>query len=88
MIVLAGFAVGYWLGTQHGRKGLEELVDAWNQIQRSDEFRALLSEGSRLAEQVVRGFVASRGKNGSLFAALAQQAKELLEGSGRLRLVR
>lgn len=80
--------MGYWLGTQHGRKGLEELVSAWNQIQRSDEFRALLTEGSRVAEQMVRGFIASRAGNGALLAVLAQQAKELLEGSSRLRLVR
>jgi hypothetical protein len=88
MIVLAGFAVGYWIGTQHGRKGLQDLIDACNQIQRSDEFRALVSEGARMAEQVVRGVIAGRAGNGTMLAALTQQARELLAGSARLRLVR
>jgi len=28
MEVLIGFAVGYWVGTRHGRQGLEEALRA------------------------------------------------------------
>jgi hypothetical protein len=45
MEVLIGFAVGYWVGTRHGRQGLEQAVDAARGIWASPEARHLLGEG-------------------------------------------
>jgi hypothetical protein len=42
MGAIGGFVVGYLLGTRAGRRGLEELVEAWGTIRRSEEVRALL----------------------------------------------
>jgi hypothetical protein len=41
MFALAGFAVGYVVGARAGREGLEQLMTAWRQIQKSEEFAAL-----------------------------------------------
>ncbi|HEY7280117.1 MAG TPA: hypothetical protein VID47_00880 [Actinomycetota bacterium] len=43
MEVIAGFIVGYLIGTKQGREGYEKLVDAWKSISQSEEFRGLLS---------------------------------------------
>ena len=45
MEVLVGFAVGYWIGTRHGRQGFEEALDAAREIWASPETRRLLGEG-------------------------------------------
>ena len=45
MEVLIGFAVGYWVGTRHGREGLQRALDAAREIYASPEARRLVEEG-------------------------------------------
>jgi hypothetical protein len=45
MEVVFGFAVGYWIGTRQGRKGLLEALDSAQAIWNSPETRRLLGEG-------------------------------------------
>jgi hypothetical protein len=48
MLALVGFAVGYVAGAQAGKDGLERLVSSWRNIQRSDEFAAMLETAQGL----------------------------------------
>jgi len=52
MEVVIGFAVGYWVGTRHGRQGLGQAVDAVRDIWASPESRRLLGEGLAAAAPV------------------------------------
>jgi len=63
MGAVVGFAVGYLLGTQAGREGLEELVASWKVISESDEVRDLVAGGMAAARDLVahgRGALAER----------------------------
>jgi len=60
MEVLVGFAVGYWVGTRHGRQGLAQAVDTVRDIWASPESRRLLGEGLAAAAPVA----ALLGKSG------------------------
>lgn len=57
MFVIVGFAVGYALGAKAGQEGLNQLVNAWKDIQRSDEFATLIETGRGLVSQVARQVV-------------------------------
>jgi hypothetical protein len=50
MEVIFGFAVGYWVGTRHGREGLARALDSARAIWESPETRRLLSEGLTTVE--------------------------------------
>jgi len=45
MEVVIGFAVGYWIGTRHGRRGLEQALDTARGIWESPQTRRALGEG-------------------------------------------
>jgi hypothetical protein len=45
MEVILGFAVGYWIGTRHGRQGLDQALDSARAIWESPETRNLVREG-------------------------------------------
>ena len=64
MEVLIGFAVGYWVGTRHGRQGLEEALDAAREIWRSPETRQVLGEGLSALRAIAAGNAALRGSRG------------------------
>lgn len=51
MFVILGFAVGYAMGAKAGQEGLNQLVKAWQDIQRSDEFAAFIETGRGLVLQ-------------------------------------
>ena len=40
-----GFAFGYWVGTRHGREGMQKALDAAREIWTSPETRRLAAEG-------------------------------------------
>jgi hypothetical protein len=71
MEVVLGFAVGYWLGTRQGRKGLQQALDSAQAIWASPETRRLLSEGVTVLEAAA-GPALERlgGKSGKTRAAL------------------
>lgn len=52
MEVVLGFAIGYWVGTRHGREGLQKALDSAQAIMASDETRRLLGEGLSALEAV------------------------------------
>jgi hypothetical protein len=45
MEVIFGFAVGYWVGTRHGRDGLQQAIVSARAIWASPETKRLLREG-------------------------------------------
>jgi hypothetical protein len=53
MGALAGFIVGYVLGTKAGPEALERLRRAWDDIRESEDFRDLVASATGMAEQVV-----------------------------------
>jgi hypothetical protein len=54
MLALVGFAVGYYVGCQSGREGLERLVSSMGAIQKSDEFAALVDTTRQLLGQAAK----------------------------------
>ena len=54
MLALVGFAVGYYVGAQSGREGLERLVSSLGAIQKSDEFAALVDTARQLLGQAAK----------------------------------
>jgi hypothetical protein len=94
MEAIAGFIVGYWLGTREGREGLQKMVDSWNEISKSDEFKALVGTAMTLGSGMVRqgirqsGGSALGGAVGEAFvSALLNRAKGMLGGNPGLRVV-
>ena len=53
MEVVIGFAAGYWVGTRHGREGLERAIDSARAIWTSPEGKRLLREGLTAFEAAV-----------------------------------
>ena len=45
METVIGFAFGYWVGTRHGREGMQRALDSARQIWASPETRRLAAEG-------------------------------------------
>ena len=54
MLAIVGFAVGYVVGCKAGQDGLNQLVKAWQTIQSSEEFAAMLETGRDLLTQTAR----------------------------------
>lgn len=75
MGALGGFLVGYLLGTQAGKEGVNELLGAVNQIRTSDEFKAIVATGMATAGATLGRF-AEQGK-GMLGSAVSDQAKTM-----------
>ena len=74
MGVVIAFFVGYLLGTRAGRQGMEQLVDALEQIVESDEVRGLVATGATLVGSPLREILLpndKRSRNGSSMADIA-----------------
>ena len=70
MMALVGFAVGYVVGVQHGKEGMERLISSWTQIQGSEEFAAAIASGREMAVGMLKqvlstgtGFVSGEVKD-------------------------
>jgi len=50
--VVIGFAVGYYIGTRQGRKGLQEAIESAQAIMASPETRRFMSEAMNTFETV------------------------------------
>jgi len=77
MLAIVGFAVGYVVGCRAGQDGLNQLMKAWQTIQSSEEFSAMLETGRDLLIQTARQAFESGG------GALAGEVKGAV---GRLRV--
>ena len=54
MFALVGFAVGYVVGVQHGREGMDRLLSSLRTIQSSEEFAALVETTKSLLAAVIQ----------------------------------
>ena len=54
MMALVGFAVGYVVGVQQGKEGMEKLVSSWKHIQSSEEFAAGIESGKTMAMSLLK----------------------------------
>ena len=54
MLTLVGFAIGYVVGAQQGREGMNKLLSSWRAIQSSEEFAASLESARALLTNVAK----------------------------------
>lgn len=90
MEAIAGFVVGYLIGTQHGRDGLEKLRESWAAISQSDEFKGVmasaLSVGQAALQQGLRQTAGGTFAQG-VAGVLVDRARDALSRAGGLRAV-
>lgn len=86
MEVVFGFAVGYYIGTRQGRKGLQEAIESAQAIMASPETRRFLSDAINTFESVAGPAMErmGRGSRGGNRAALfGSVVDELIERRAR-----
>jgi hypothetical protein len=84
--VVFGFAVGYYIGTRQGRKGLQEAIDSAQAIIASPETRRFLSEAITTLETVAGPAmerVGRKSKGGTRAAFIGSVMDELIERRAR-----
>ena len=86
MEVVLGFAVGYYIGTRQGRKGLQDAIESAQAIMASPETRRFLSEAINTFETMVGPAmerVSGGSKGGSRAALIGSVVDELIERRAR-----
>jgi hypothetical protein len=83
--VVLGFAVGYWIGTRQGRKGLQEALDSAQAIWASPETKRLLGEALTVLEAAAGPAMERLGGKSSRkrVALLGSVVDELIERRSR-----
>lgn len=84
--VVLGFAVGYYLGTRQGRKGLQEAIESAQAIMASPETRRILSEAITTFEAVAGPAMQRMGRRsraGNRVAFIGSVVDELIERRSR-----
>jgi hypothetical protein len=83
--VVLGFAVGYWIGTRQGRKGLQEALDSAQAIWASPETKRLLGETLTVLEAAAGPAMERLGgrSSRSRVALLGSVVDELIERRSR-----
>ena len=84
--VVLGFAVGYYIGTRQGRKGLQDAIESAQAIMASPETRRFLSEAVSTVENVAGPAMErmNRRSNGGTRAAfIGSVVDELIERRAR-----
>jgi hypothetical protein len=84
--VVFGFAVGYYIGTRQGRKGLQEAIESAQAIIASPETRRFLSEAITTLETVAGPAmerVGRKSKGGTRAAFIGSVMDELIERRAR-----
>jgi len=80
METLIGFAVGYWIGTRHGRKGLEDAIDTARDLWASPAGQRLFREGASVLQGVLPAADAVRkNRRGTRSALIGGVIDEILE---------
>jgi len=89
VIGLVAFFLGYWLGTQSGRHGLNELVAAFEEVRSSPEARGMAAAAASTVSAVVGRAVSSRGSGvaSEVTAAVADRLRERFGEHPSLRAV-
>lgn len=86
MEVVLGFAVGYFIGTRQGRKGLQEAIESAQAIMASPETRRMLIEAISSFETVAGPTMERMGRGsgrGSRAAFIGSVVDELIERRSR-----
>ena len=86
MEVVLGFAVGYYIGTRQGRKGLQDAIESAQAIMASPETRRFLSEAISTVESVAGPAMERIGrgsKGGTRAAFIGSVVDELIERRAR-----
>jgi hypothetical protein len=84
--VVLGFAVGYYIGTRQGRKGLLEAIESAQAIMASPETRRMLSEAITTFETVAGPALERVGRgsgHGKRAALIGSVVDELIERRSR-----
>jgi hypothetical protein len=84
--VVLGFAVGYYIGTRQGRKGLQAAIESAQAIMASPETRRVLSEAINTFETVAGPTVERmrrKSGSGSRAALIGSVVDELIERRAR-----
>ena len=84
--VVLGFAVGYYIGTRQGRKGLQEAIESAQAIMASPETRRFLSEAIGTFEAVAgptQERMGRRSSTGNRVAFIGSVVDELIERRSR-----
>jgi hypothetical protein len=84
--VVIGFAVGYYIGTRQGRKGLQDAIESAQAIMASPETRRFLSEAINTFESVAGPAmerVGKRSRAGNRAALFGSVVDELIERRSR-----
>jgi len=84
--VVLGFAVGYYIGTRQGRKGLVDAIESAQAIMASPETRKLLSETISTFQNVAGPAmerVGGKSNGGSRAALIGSVVDELIERRNR-----
>jgi hypothetical protein len=83
--VVLGFAVGYWIGTRQGRRGLQEALDSAQAILASPETKRLLGEALTVLEAAAGPAMERLGgrSSRSRVALLGSVVDELIERRSR-----
>jgi hypothetical protein len=84
--VVLGFAVGYYIGTRQGRKGLQEAIESAQAIMASPETRRILSEAITTFEAVAGPAMERRGRRsrtGNRVAFIGSVVDEIIERRSR-----
>jgi hypothetical protein len=84
--VVLGFAVGYYIGTRQGRKGLQEAIESAQAIMTSPETRRFLSEAITAFEAVAGPALERMGRRsstGQRAAFIGSVMDELIERRSR-----
>jgi hypothetical protein len=84
--VVIGFAVGYYMGTRQGRKGLQDAIESAQAIMASPETRRVLGEAISTFESVAGPVLERMGRrsgSGSRAALIGSVVDELIERRSR-----
>jgi hypothetical protein len=83
--VVLGFAVGYWIGTRQGRKGLQQALDSAQAIWASPETKKLLGETLTVLEAAAGPAMERLGgrSKGTRAALIGSVVDELIERRAR-----
>ena len=86
MEVVFGFAVGYYIGTRQGRKGLQEAIESAQAIMASPETRRILSEAINSFESVAGPAmqrIGGKSSGGTRAAFIGSVVDELIDRRAR-----
>lgn len=80
METLIGFAVGYWIGTRHGRKGLEDALETARELWASPAGQRLVNEGASIVQGMLPVADAVRkGRRSARGTLISSVVDEILE---------